>query len=66
MVGKLVGDQYVSKESIKTTLHHLWRNQESMNFQVLGKICSSLSLRMEGTRKEFWGDTLGCSKAPCF
>jgi hypothetical protein len=36
VVGKLVVDRLVSKETIKTTPKRWWRLSESFNFKVLG------------------------------
>ena len=37
VIGKLIGDRYVSKETIKTTLTHWRKPLESISLKVLGE-----------------------------
>jgi hypothetical protein len=37
VVGKLIGDKYVSKETLKTALVRWWRPEKSVCFKVLGE-----------------------------
>ena len=52
VVGKLVGDKYVSKETIKTALLRWWRPKESIRFKVLGENLFLIEFEKSGDKKK--------------
>jgi hypothetical protein len=51
VVGKLIADHYVSKETIKTTLMQWWKRLGSLSFKVLGENVFLVEFTNAGDKK---------------
>lgn len=51
VTGKLVSDQYMSKETVKNTLQRWWKSKGTMNFKVLGENLFIIEFELEQDKK---------------